>query len=504
LAFLPTKIGKYRTTEKTTRKASSSLTTTLRPRRVPRLRESKIRPRGFLSIRDLFEADLFEEGSEIVYHNNIQEVALDRIDSSSNKKKDIKDEVYAATGVSGGILVLMLLVSLIMISRYRRKLQEGQDSTTFRHNSIDFGPSFQHNNGEDNNSINKIYSLIKPQLGTEKENKIEMNKTWLNPMAKLGSEAGSQASRPTNSTVDISDFGEFEDRVRSAGDEIDVLQNPIINSRASSVMVDVDKYVKERSPLTDDVRVEKLNAEHGAWATPDEKLGKLLLEVYSGGTFKKSMNYHSFRDQDKRNSKEISIENLDNDSLELSGSQLTVLPSSELSRRSRLSDVFPDILNFKSMSPLEEREIPSPDYPNTPDKEPSITSENEYNEEKPVKQTQYYFGEHAILLSEKKKREGSEISLPAKRPVVFDLRSAVSSPSVVAYSSPPSPPGTGLTSLDIPSDQLHGTQQAISRGHMRQLYDVPRPCSSTSLYDSPRKGPPLPAKVNKKNKQKSK
>ena len=66
-------------------------------------------------------------------------------------------------------------------------------------------------------------------------------------MANLGSEAGSQASRPTNSTVDISDFGEFEDRVRSAGDEIDVLQNPIINSRASSVMVDVDKYVKERS-----------------------------------------------------------------------------------------------------------------------------------------------------------------------------------------------------------------------------------------------------------------
>ena len=92
-------------------------------------------------------------------------------------------------------------------------------------------------------------------------------------------------------------------------------------------------------------------AEQGAavWPVPEGERGKLLLEIYSGGTFKKSMNYHSFREAGERRqeSREVSIENLETDSLEISGSQLTVLPSSETSRRSRLSDIFPDILNFK-------------------------------------------------------------------------------------------------------------------------------------------------------------
>ena len=32
----------------------------------------------------------------------------------------------------------------------------------------------------------------------------------------------------------------------------------------------------------------------GVWPVPEGERGKLLLEIYSGGTFKKSMNYHSF------------------------------------------------------------------------------------------------------------------------------------------------------------------------------------------------------------------
>ena len=140
----------------------------------------------------------------------------------------------------------------------------------------------------------------------------------------------------------------------------------------------------------------------------------------------------------------------------------------------------------------------------------SIISENDKSvgtvsiNEKPLKQTQYYFGEHSSLLSENPCLEAPKTPLPAKRPVVFDLRSALSSPSVMSYSSPPSPPGTGLTSLDIPPALLHGNQQAISRGYLRQLYDVPRPCSSTSTYDRPRKGPPLPVKANKRQKQRTK
>ena len=46
--------------------------------------------------------------------------------------------------------------------------------------------------------------------------------------------------------------------------------------RLSDLLVDVDLYVAERG---------------GRTAAPTEE-GKLLLEVYSGGTFKKSMNYH--------------------------------------------------------------------------------------------------------------------------------------------------------------------------------------------------------------------
>ena len=70
-----------------------------------------------------------------------------------------------------------------------------------------------------------------------------------------------------------------------------------------------------------------------------------------------------------RDTRDSSMELQETDSLEMvSGSQITGLPSSEISRRSRLSDIFPDILNFKSLpevaAPLDHvpRDTPSPDY----------------------------------------------------------------------------------------------------------------------------------------------
>ena len=102
---------------------------------------------------------------------------------------------------------MVIVVSLGLVSRYRRKFLEGkastddgdddngkdqvdnkdndnnddedvhnnnnnnQDSTTFRHNSLDLGPSFTvHHSKEgggssDRESLSKIYSLIKPKAG---------------------------------------------------------------------------------------------------------------------------------------------------------------------------------------------------------------------------------------------------------------------------------------------------------------------------------------------------
>ena len=134
-------------------------------------------PRGFLSIRDLFESDLLAEGTEVVY----REEAVRRQVRRADHEQGVKDEVYIATGVGGGILLLVLTVSLALITRYRRKFLEGQDSTTFRHNSLDLGPSFTHplETGGEKESISKIYSLIKPKQG-------EGGAEWLNPLARWG------------------------------------------------------------------------------------------------------------------------------------------------------------------------------------------------------------------------------------------------------------------------------------------------------------------------------
>ena len=386
---------------------------------------------------------------------------------SEQKDRVVKDEVYVITGVGGSILIISLLVSLSLVRRYKRKLMENSDSTTFRRNSVDFGPSFQHSN-EDNNSLNKIYSLIK-----SKEEKI--GKEWLNPMAKLGSEAGSAVSRVTRTTLTGSD------RARSAGDEINVDQIPAVAPVSPVAAVSLmEKVEKDKTG--------------GAWAggVPDTERGKLLLEIYNGGTFKKSMNYHSFRESDKRSSREVSIENLETDSLEISGSQLTVLPPSEASRRSRLSDIFPDILNFKSLG-SGERNIPSPDYPNSSlEKSLSTISEQECEktaDEKPVKQTQYYFGDHVM---EKKPQADNETRVKFN----LDLKSAVlhipRSEDRVEAASSSGKDKEGLSSLDILPEN---TKPSVNRARIRQRYESR---AQTEDYDTPRRGPPLPVKSKQK------
>ena len=176
-------------------------------------------PEGFLSIRDLFEADILRTRGGRGEHSRIERNTVKtraRAPGSSGARARVKEDVYAITGAGGGLLLLTLLVSLLIVRRYRQKLLGSSgDSATFRRNSMDFSPSFQHNaDTEDNNSLNKIYSLVKAkEAGAGQE-------AWLNPMAKLGSEAGSQASRVTRRTeVEASDS---EDRARSAGTVINV------------------------------------------------------------------------------------------------------------------------------------------------------------------------------------------------------------------------------------------------------------------------------------------
>ena len=87
------------------------------------------------------------------------------------------------------------------------------------------------------------------------------------------------------------------------------------------LLVDVDQYVRERAgravrPPPSDTKSEPggLRESPGGQqeapskqGEPPEEHGKLLLEVYSGGTFKKSMNYYSFRETDRRLSREVRV-----------------------------------------------------------------------------------------------------------------------------------------------------------------------------------------------------
>ena len=94
------------------------------------------------------------------------------------------------------------------------------------------------------------------------------------------------------------------------------------------LLVDVDQYVRERAgravrPPPSDTKSEPgghrespgghRESQGGQQEAPSkqgeqpEEHGKLLLEVYSGGTFKKSMNYYSFRETDRRLSREVRV-----------------------------------------------------------------------------------------------------------------------------------------------------------------------------------------------------
>ena len=461
VVFLPTRMVPTRRTRKMSRDRI----------RQPRLGITPPSPpAGFLSIRDLFETDIMSASSSNV-DPTYTRIERNTVRSEERERRDrvVKDEVYTITGLGGSILILSLLVSLAMVRRYKRKLMENSDSTTFRRNSVDFGPSFQHTSG-DNNSLTKIYSLIK-----SKEEKA--GKDWLNPLAKVGSEVGSGVSKVTRTTVD-------EDRARSAGEEMDIDQNPGV------VKV-------ETAPGGGTVGQQEGET---VWGVTDTERGKLLLEIYNGGTFKKSMNYHSFREQEKRSSREVSIDNLETDSLEISGSQLTVLPPSETSRRgrSRLSDIFPDILNFKSLGSGSgtERPIPSPDYPSSsPEKSLSTISEQEGEktvDEKPVTHTQYYFGDHVM---ERKPQPDTQETPRVK--FNLDLKSAIIHLPRVENREEPEVKD-GLSSLDILPEN---TKPSLNRARLRQLYESQSPVEVED-YDTPRRGPPLPVKSKqKKNKR---
>ena len=428
--------------------------------REPRLGVTPVTlPKGFLSIRDLFEADILESRRRSGDYNRIERNTVSYTESEN--KKRLKDEVYAITGAGGSLLVLTILISLMIVRKYRKKLLDNSDSTTFRRNSVDFSPSFQHNDG-DGNSLNKIYSLVKMKDGVKEE-----SKAWLNPLAKPSSEAGSATSRVTKSTVD---GGDNEETVKAANKTKEEGEIKVAHDNDG-----IDLVTKAEM--------------EGTWPVPEGERGKLLLEIYNGGTFKKSMNYHSFRDSDKgRQSREISIDNLETDSLEISGSQLTVLPSSETSRRSRLSDIFPDILNFKSMETMgslpEVRDTPSPDYNSpVPDLSPdnkslssvSYREEARTSDEKPVGQAQYYFGDHVI----EKRAERREPDNNAETKVKFnlDLRSAMFtlSPSHPPHHQPDPDPEPGLSSLDILPENPN---PSLNRARLRKLFESQSKSSS--------------------------
>ena len=473
VVFLPTRMVPTRRTRKMSRDRN----------RQPRLGITPPSPpAGFLSIRDLFETDIMSSSSSNV-DTTYTRIERNTVRSDERERRDrrdrvVKDEVYTITGLGGSILILSLLVSLAMVRRYKRKLMENSDSTTFRRNSVDFGPSFQHSSG-DNNSLNKIYSLIKSKEEKAGKDK-EKDKDWLNPLAKPGSEAGSGVSRVTRTTLD-------EDRARSAGEEMDVDQNPAVVETQPVPGTEAHQATTALSLAENNGEKHNNSA---SWGVADTERGKLLLEIYNGGTFKKSMNYHSFREHEKRSSREVSIDNLETDSLEISGSQLTVLPPSEISRRgrSRLSDIFPDILNFKSLSSGTERPIPSPDYPSSsPEKSLSTISEQEAEktmDEKPVTHTQYYFGDHVM---EKKPQQDTETT---RVKFNLDLRTAIIHLPRAENREEPEVKD-GLSSLDILPEN---TKPSLNRARLRQLYES----QSAEDYDTPRRGPPVPVKTKQK------
>ena len=69
-------------------------------------------PRGFLSIRDLFEAELLESQRRSGDYSRIER---NTVSSTQENQKRLKDEVYAITGAGGSLLVLTILISLMIV-----------------------------------------------------------------------------------------------------------------------------------------------------------------------------------------------------------------------------------------------------------------------------------------------------------------------------------------------------------------------------------------------------
>ena len=119
------------------------------------------------------------------------------------------------------------------------------------------------------------------------------------------------------------------------------------------------------------------------------------------------------------------------------------------------------------MGSVAERDTPPPDYSPTASTPPiprdrslSPISELDTREEKLVKQTQYYFGDHVI------ERSKPEAESETKVKFSLDLRAAM----FQHQSSPPRAPegGEGLSSLDILPEN---TKPSLNRARMRRLFE---------------------------------
>ena len=128
--------------------------------------------------------------------------------------------------------------------------------------------------------------------------------------------------------------------------------------------------------------------------------------------------------------------------------------------------------SLDTMGSVAERDTPPPDYSPTASTPPiprdrslSPISELDTREEKLVKQTQYYFGDHVI------ERSKPEAEPETKVKFSLDLRAAMfqHQPSP----PPPQPPrapegGEGLSSLDILPEN---TKPSLNRARMRRLFE---------------------------------
>ena len=127
--------------------------------------------------------------------------------------------------------------------------------------------------------------------------------------------------------------------------------------------------------------------------------------------------------------------------------------------------------SLDTMGSVAERDTPPPDYSPTASTPPiprdrslSPISELDTGEEKLVKQTQYYFGDHVI------ERSKQEAEPETKVKFSLDLRAAMFQHQP---SPPPQPPrapegGEGLSSLDILPEN---TKSSLNRARMRRLFE---------------------------------